>query len=414
MEKIACVFPGQGAQFVGMGKALHHEFVVARHTYEEASEAAGYDIAGLCFNGPPIQQMRADKMQMAIVITEVAMFRTYMHLYGVNPQFLAGHSVGEYAALICSGAVSLSFAVRILLSRGELLLESVRNGQGYMSIVEEIDEARLRDILDGDPLVFISCLNAPEQYSISGKPDPLRQAELRLRADKAKVTPMENSPPIHSPLMLPQAVRFEQILRELPWMEMRIPVISNVTGLPFSDSSLIPELMSRQLVSPVRWRESVRLMDYYGVTLCLEIGPKSLLTSLFGSNGCRFPTFCFGVREERERIKRFFDDSECLKRDRIHFLDRCLGIAVSTPNRNDNTEEYRRGVISNYNAIKARGTDEKPLDDREKRELTVRLIEILKTKKLSTGEINQWLWQLFDETGAYYELRDLLYDEVKG
>lgn len=410
MEKIAFIFPGLGSQFVGMGKSFYDSFEVVRQTYEEAGDFAGFDIADLCFQGTGLEQNRIDKMQFIVVTTGVAIARAFLYQYGVSPQFCAGHSVGEYAALVCSGAVKFCDVIKILKVRGELLKRAAELGQ--MTIVEKMEAERAGKILQSnkDLQVYISCYNSPDQFAISGSENEL--IEKKLLEENAVVTPIIYSPPIHSPLMEDYSKELYDFLKDVTYYSFRIPIISNVTGAPFSEPSEIPYIMTEQLKRPVQWNNTMLCFEKYGISMVIEMGPKNLLTSFLKDMNPGIKKYCFGIKKDRADINKLFLNDESLQKDKIKFLDRCLGIAVSTPNRNDNLEQFKSGVVDNYKNIKSLSKRIKDNESRasikDMRSAVQYLIKILQTKKVPEKEQEDWLKQLLDETSSYYNLKEFI------
>lgn len=410
MEKISFIFPGLGSQFVGMGQSFYKDFEIVRQTYEEASDFAGFDVANLCFGGLGLELNRIDKMQFAVVTTGVAMARAFTYEYEINPQFCAGHSVGEYAALVCSGAVKFSDAIKILKVRGEILKKATKLGQ--MSIIEKIGlDAVERVIEENEDLrTYISCYNSPDQFAISGS--QIELVEEKLLKENAMVTPIIYSPPIHSPLMNDYVKEFYEFLNSFKYNSFRIPIVSNVTGTPFSDSSNIPYIMSEQLKRPVQWYNTMLCFKKYGISMVIEIGPKNLLTSFLKNLDPNMKKYCFGIKNDRAEINKLFLSDSGLQKDRVRFVDRCLGIAVSTQNFNNNIEEFQSKVVDNYNNIKkiANEIEEtgRKSNTEEKLQSLRHLIKIMETKKVPKQEQQDWIKRLLDETSTYYSFKEFI------
>ncbi len=410
MEKIAFIFSGQGSQYVGMGETFYRDFEIVRQTYEEASDVSGYNIAELCFQGTVLEQNQIDKMQFIVVTTGVAIARAFSYKYGITPQFCAGHSVGEYAALVCSGAVKFSDAIKILKVRGELLKDALTSELGQMSIVEKISRTMAEEIISKNRELqgYISCYNSSDQFAISGS--NLEPIEEEFLIENARVTPIINSPPIHCPLMDKYMKEFYDYLCRFMFYSFRIPVVSNVTGAPFSEPEKLPLIMSEQLIKPVQWVKTMMSFEKYGISMVVEMGPKNLLTAFFKDIDFEMKRYCFGVKSDREEIDKLFLSDASLQKDRVEFLGRCLGIAVSTQNLNDNVEEYQSGVTDNYNYIQSLVSKTKESDRsatvEEMHQALQCVIGIMQTKKVPENEQQDWLKQLLDETCTYYLLKD--------
>ena len=351
-------------------------------------------------------------MQFVVVTTGVAIARAFIYKYGVTPQFCAGHSVGEYAALVCSGAIKFSDAIKIIKVRGELLKKAVANKVGQMSIIEKMKIDVAENILreNKDLQVYISCYNSPDQFAISGL--HVEQVEEELLKENARVTPVMFSPPIHCPLMNEYSKELYDYLSNLTFHSFRMPIVCNITGAPFSNPSMIPYVMSEQLIKPVQWSNTMSCFEKYGVSMIIEMGPKSLLTSLSKNTNPDIKRYCYGIKNERSEINDIFISDESLQRDKVNFIDRCLGIAVSTQNQNDNPEQYQSGVVDNYNHIKMLSNQVQangcPAAADDMRQAIQCLIKIMQTKKVPEQEQQDWLKQLLDETSTYYNLKEFV------
>jgi [acyl-carrier-protein] S-malonyltransferase len=237
--------------------------------------------------------------------------------------------------------------------------------------------------------------------------------EEKLMKENAMVTPIIYSPPIHSPLMNEYRKEFYDFLSSIKYHSFRIPIVSNVTGDPFSEPSMIPYIMSEQLVKPVQWNKTMICFEKYGISMVVENGPKNLLTSFFNNIETNMKKYCFGIKKDREEISNLFLNDKSLQKDKVRFLDRCLGIAVATQNLNDNPEQFQAGVVDSYNNIKKLSkqvNDANRMPDiKEMQQATQYLIRIMETKKIPIDEQHDWLKQLFDETSTYYHLSEFIY-----
>ncbi|GKX30076.1 hypothetical protein SH1V18_25560 [Vallitalea longa] len=413
MDKIALVFPGQGAQYVGMGESFYNNYLVCRQTYEEASDISGMDVAQLCFKSSLSALSKMENMQLAVTTTCVAIARAYFYEYGMTPQFCAGHSVGEISAFITSGAIRFSDGIKILMKRGELLKEIYDQHMGTMLIAEEIDYKSVEQLIDDTKLhkeVFISCESSNNQILISGTNEGIEIMQEKLLDSDARITPLITSTPMHCPLMGSIEKQFYDYLLGFEYFPFRIPVITNIQGRPFSDPQLIPQIMSKHLTNPVRWKDIVECMKQYGVSVSLEMGPKNLITNLIENIAPEITSYCFGKKMDRKYFHENFLADENYKKDIPEFMSRCLGIAVATRNNNTSSEEYQKGVVDNYNNIKKLHKD---ITDSHRKilktdmEMALQYLEnILNTKKVPEKEQKNWIKQLLDETSNYYLLEE--------
>ncbi len=287
MTKLAIVFPGQGSQYVGMGKGLYDEFACARKVFEEADSALGFGISSLCFNGPAVDLDRTENTQPALLTASTAALKVLEEKTGIKPDLMAGHSLGEYTALVAAGALSFGDAVRLVQLRGAFMQEAVPHGTGKMAAILGLDAQQVAALCvaassasDGSVAVPAN-INSPQQIVISGHSAAVERAEALAKERGAKrVIPLQVSAPSHSPLMEGAAQRLSEELKKITIKPLSVPVISNVEAAPVADSSVLAGLLARQLTSPVRWVEIIKRMKKEGVTRIIEVGPGRVLTGL--------------------------------------------------------------------------------------------------------------------------------------
>jgi [acyl-carrier-protein] S-malonyltransferase len=280
---IAFVFPGQGSQKVGMGKALADAYPVCRETFEEADAALGEPLSRLCFEGPEEQLTLTENTQPAILTVSVATYRL-LQSKGVQPAFVAGHSLGEYSANVAAGTFAFADALQIVRRRGRYMQEAVPVGTGAMAAILGLDAATVTQACDdaaqGD-VVSAANLNGAGQVVIAGSRDAVQRAGDRAKALGAKrVIPLTVSAPFHCALMKPAEERLAPELRALHVHDPRVPVIANVDAEPKRTGSEAINALIAQVSSPVRWEAVVRRLASEGVTTYVEVGPGSVLSGL--------------------------------------------------------------------------------------------------------------------------------------
>jgi [acyl-carrier-protein] S-malonyltransferase len=278
------LFPGQGSQYVGMGKDLWSQFAQARETFEEAGDALGEDMVELCFEGPEERLRLTENTQPAILTVSVAVWRVLRSETSLHPRCAAGHSLGEYAALTAAGVLAFGEAIKVVRQRGRFMQEAVPPGSGAMAALLGLDAeevARLCRELRGEGIVEPANFNAPGQVVISGHAAAVEEVS-RLAGDRGarKVLPLPVSAPFHSPLMVPAGERLAGELGRLQIGEFEFPVISNVEAAPYPGPDRVVELLTRQVSHPVRWQESMEAVAQMGVDLAVELGPKRVLAGL--------------------------------------------------------------------------------------------------------------------------------------
>ena len=283
MKRTAFIFPGQGSQYVGMGKEFYDQLRVAKEVFEEADDTLRFSISILCFQGPEEELRLTENTQPAILTTSIAALKVLQTEKGINPQFAAGHSLGEYSALVASGALRFAEAVQTVRLRGKFMQEAVPVGEGAMAAIlgmerEEVEklceEAAAGEVLS--PANF----NCPGQIVIAGHLKAVHRAIEKVKQNGKRAVLLPVSAPFHSPLMKPAGARLEKALEEISVRDLNVPVVTNVEAEINTSKEKVKDLLVAQVSSPVRWEESMRRMIKEGVEQVLEIGPGKVLSGL--------------------------------------------------------------------------------------------------------------------------------------
>lgn len=281
---LAFIFPGQGSQQLGMLSELAERYAVVRSTFEEASTALGYDLWHLVQEGPAEALNRTDITQPAILAASVAVWRVWKELEGARPAWLAGHSLGEYSALVCSGAMSFADGIRLVRTRGEFMQQAVPNGQGAMAAIlgleaDKIEEA-CASAAQGEIVAAVN-YNAPGQIVIAGNVAAVERAILACQqAGARKAMPLPVSVPSHCELMRPAAEKLADELNLIQLSKPRVPVVQNVHAAPETEVAAIRDNLVAQLYRPVRWVDSIEFMAEQSVDTYVECGPGKVLVGL--------------------------------------------------------------------------------------------------------------------------------------
>jgi [acyl-carrier-protein] S-malonyltransferase len=297
VKRIGFLFPGQGAQQVGMGADLRARFGVVRSTFAEADEALGMDLSGLCENGPEEVLTLTENTQPALLATSVAIARVLSEQGGIAPVIAAGHSLGEWSAWVAVGALDFAQALRAVRLRGRFMQEAVPAGVGAMSALLGVELDTVLELCrnatrEGEPVVPAN-LNGGRQIVVAGHAEAVARLEELATAERIRSTRLKVSAPFHSPMMAPAAERMTDVLAALALTRPLAPVVCNVDAAPCDDAARIPELLREQITAPVRWEECGRAVAAAS-EVGVEVGSGRILTGLMRRIDRAYPCHATG------------------------------------------------------------------------------------------------------------------------
>ncbi|HEU4962703.1 MAG TPA: ACP S-malonyltransferase [Bacilli bacterium] len=415
MLKKAFVFPGQGSQYVGMGKKLCENYKTASDLFDEASDALSLDLKKMCFEGEQSELTLTYNAQPAILTTSVAMFRVCMEEEGIKPDLMAGHSLGEISALTAAGAIEFADAVKIVRKRGEFMQQAVPPELGSMVAVSTRDveklEAICRSVSASGGVVSISNYNSRTQTVVSGDRQAVDEVVKILEEEQIKASRLNVSAPFHCSLMQPAAEQFQQELANYTFHDLQYPVLSNVTAKPYQGKEDIVGNLTAQIVMPVRWVECMWYAKMAMMQYAVELGPGKVLKNMMKGIASDIPFYGYDNAADIETLKKR------IKMSILPFLSRSMGISAATRNANWDAQAYRKGVIEPYNRI----SELQQLIEQEGREATREemqqgiemLLTMFETKKVPRDEQIVRFKELFQDSGTEELFQDFDYEAIK-
>jgi [acyl-carrier-protein] S-malonyltransferase len=358
MSKLAVLFPGQGSQYVGMAKSLWDQYDIVKQTFEEADDVLDYSLSQLCFAGDAYELKQTYHTQPALLTAGVAAYKVYQQVIGVVPDFLAGHSLGEFTALVCAEVLTFSDALRLVRQRGMFMHETAGDNIGIMAVVTGIDKKRVEQAIaewslvqENQGHISIACYNSPEQTVISGHKESVQLLVQKLNSWGAQAIPLKVSAPFHSSYMKGAAEKLQLELERVNYAQPRIPVICNVTAKPYAGRrEEIISTLTEQMTLPVRWQGSMEYLQEQGVATVIEMGPGSVLTQLTKQTFKQMTAYSVDRPEDMSIIFKI-KETEASKISVADVITKCLAAAVCVKNHNLNAEEYIKGAILPYQQL---------------------------------------------------------------
>jgi [acyl-carrier-protein] S-malonyltransferase len=305
--KVAFVFPGQGSQYLGMGKELHAQFATARNVFAEADEALGFSLSQLCFTGPEAELKQTENTQPAILTVSIAALRVLQSETELRPDFVAGHSLGEYSGLVCVGALRFDDAVKIVRARGRLMQQAVPPGEGSMAVILGLEMNAVRSLCEearNGEVVAPANYNGGGQIVIAGAKSAVTRAmSLAKQRGAKRVLDLPVSAPFHCQLMRPAAEELKKILHQIAIEPFSIGVVTNIEAEVNFDADRVKSLLVEQAVQPVRWEQSVHRLEELGCARLWEIGPGKVLKGLISRISPHLAVENFATPQDLGRVR---------------------------------------------------------------------------------------------------------------
>ncbi len=412
MEKIALVFPGQGAQFTGMAQQLCKESKMADTLFEQASDILSLDMKKLCFEGEITELTRTENAQPALLTAGYATYKVFEELTGLKADLFAGHSLGEFTSLASAGVLSFENALKIVRRRGELMSESSENGSGGMVAVSNVSADIVQDVIGkvNSPSypVSVACFNTANQTIISGHTDSLKRAMEKLKEYTNKLFPLNVSSGFHSNLMLNASEKFQRELHSYSFRETDSVVYSNFTGksINFKEDD-VRKILVNQLTSPVQWTKIMNSIIKTEPDYLIEMGGKSTLNRFFSSLDSQVRKFHI---ENVNDINSFVSQREQYKESNSAIENRTvvsksIALAVSLKNRNFDSAEYSNGVVKPVTQVKQLFEATWESEEKVSTDLVEMALEMVKsvmnTKRVSSEERKRVVTTLQNITGNH-------------
>ncbi|SDM17306.1 [acyl-carrier-protein] S-malonyltransferase [Paenibacillus sp. OK060] len=336
MNKVALLFPGQGSQYVGMGREIWNRYEGSQRIFEEASDAIQIDVKKLCFEGEGKVLAQTMNAQPTILTVCVSIYHAFKEELDFKPSFMAGHSLGEYTAMVCSGVLSFSDAIQLVRKRGILMQEADPARVGRMAAISGISAELLsgicRETANEDSPVTIACVNSNKQIVISGHYIAIESVLKSVEKERGTYTLLNVSAPFHSPLMTTASDLFYSELQKCTFNTPKCSLISNVSGQAYLENDSYKEKLKQQFVLPVRWLESINYMITQGVTTFIELGPRKVLTDFMKSIPNTSRSLSISDSTDLMRVKQLY--SELPKGRELAKLKNYLTAALISRNRN--------------------------------------------------------------------------------
>ncbi len=407
MKKYCIVFPGQGSQYVGMGRNLYNHNRVAKEVFEEANDILRYDLKKQCFEGDINELSRIENVQPAILTTSVAAFRVFIQDVDVRPQVLLGHSLGEITALVCAGVIDFGDALRLVRVRGRLM-EASSIEKGVMVAIMGVKLEELNKICKSlscqRHIVEISNINSTEQITVSGHEAVIEQVICKIEELGGRSIRLNTGNAFHCSAMSSVKKQFKQELLKYKYHDFIYPVISNLDAKPYKGKEEVVERLSAQIANPVRWKDSVDYLMEQEVSTMIELSPQSVLRNLTLTDASGMKGYSYDDKYDYEEIKKvkysLTNDLIASKEKKQDFIQRCVSGIVCT--KNDNNNDTILKIYQSVKVLLSKIEKDNVEPSYEEMKLTLEgLADVMRLKNVTIQEYQDRISAILYETGFF-------------
>ena len=411
MKKTALLFPGQGQQYIGMGRALYEQSHKIKKIFDEANDILEFDLSKLMFEGPIQELKRSVYLQPAVFTASYALYRHLEDQICGNDNFFAGYSLGEYTALCCSGAINFHEGLILVQRRGSIMKQIGENRETAMASIIGAEEGWVEELCHESTaggIVCISGFNADRQVTVSGEKRAVDEVVCRAREAGSRTVYLKVNGAFHSPLMESAREELEKEIDKCTWRRFSGQVISNLTGRPYQGIDEIKETLSLHLVCPVRWKDTISYLTKQDIDYLIDVGPSCMIEKMHGLEVGGRRILSLDRKNGKEEIIKVLAPAE----DRLKMISRALTVAVCLKNNNDDEHEYEDGVIRPYREVQALFEQLKNGEqavETEHMQLAMNMLQsVIKTKKVPSWEGQRRIREILSETNtqAYFTEED--------
>jgi [acyl-carrier-protein] S-malonyltransferase len=379
MKTMVFMFPGQGSQYVGMGKTLCDKYRVAQETFREANQNLGYDIKKICFNGPHDVLSDTINTQPAILTTTVAAWRVFTEEFGLEPDLTVGHSFGTLSALVCAEAISFTDALGIAKLKGEYAKKYAGKIKSAMIAVDGIKQKNIEEVCNKvkkKDSVFIGIINSDKQIVVSGEEPSVESVEKELAKQGGRIERLSINAPFHTPLMKESAEKTKRAIAKFKFNKPNWPILSSITNKLHKDYKILVDDLYLDLVKPTNWLGSIKFLAKNKVATGIEIGPKAVLKKIVDSTTYKIDVHSFISPKDIEPLK---IELKLDKKAKEEVIIAVLRIFASTPNFNKNLDEFEKGAAEPFRQVKKLRLDKQKKDQEPTLKETIWSLEKLKS-----------------------------------